>query len=339
MSQLFSTELVPVADRRDAWHSRARQICGECRFQFPKRYTFHGSIDCRKVGGLDFTHFSSSPLSFMKFPSETARAENRFCIVVTQLKGAQRYRQGGAAVVLHPGDSTMIDSELPWSSDSPDECARLYLRVPGWLMENRLRIGKLPIVQRISGEAGLGATLFGLATTLYHEADALSLDEGAAAVEAYFDILSACVRETDADSGTGHRAAELSSRIEQFIETHLADPTLGPAEIATAAGVSVRHLHRVFSRKGRTVGDWIRERRLEHCRSDLEDSRLRQRTITDIAFYWGFSESAHFSRSFKQQFGMCPRTFRSQVWTRLWNASKREGAQDLLVSGTTGKPN
>jgi len=100
------------------------------------------------------------------------------------------------------------------------------------------------------------------------------------------------------------------------------------------AGMSVRHLHRLFAHRRCTVGDWIRERRLERCRRDLADPRFRERTITDIAFYWGFSESAHFSRSFKKQFGVSPRAFRSQPWAGSTGDEQTDRIETLLSTSS-----
>ena len=319
MSLSFSTKLVPAADRIDAWEWNARQFCGECRFRFPNRRAFHGSIETWTVGGLELSRFFSSSLSFAKFPIESRHPGNMFCTVITQIKGIRSYRQNGSGIILNSGDTTLIDSAFPWSSDGPGSGVRLYLQVPRWAMEERLQTTTIPIAPRISGISTLGATLFHLANSLYREGDELSQEEGTAIIEAYFDILSACVVRRPPDGDDNRTSNELSWRIENFIAEHLADPTLRPAPIAAAAGISVRHLHRLFAGKGRTVGDWIRERRLEQCRNDLTDPRLRDRTITDIAFHWGFSESAHFSRSFKELFGVCPRVFRSQARTGLRN--------------------
>jgi AraC family transcriptional regulator, positive regulator of tynA and feaB len=322
MSLSFSTDLIRASDRLEAWRYNAKQVCGDCRFQFPKIYAFHGQIERRKVAGLELTRFSSSPLSFSKFPAVSLRSDDRCCIVITQLEGVRRYSQNGTVAILKPQDTTLIDSGVPWTSDCPGECSRLYLRIPRGLVESRLRFSSLPIARRICGASGLGATLFGLATSLYHEADMLTAEEGIVALEAYLEILSTCIgRPEPALRETSH-CGELSSRIENFIEMHLPEPTLCPAEIAAAIGISVRHLHRLFMRKGRTVADWIRERRLRECRSDLADSRMRERTITEIAFFWGFNDSAHFSRSFKKQFGICPTTFRARKSANSWNAGR-----------------
>jgi AraC-like DNA-binding protein len=313
MSHSFSTDLIPAPDRQEAWLSNARQICGDCKFHFPKRFPFHGSIERRKVADLEMTLFSSSPVSFNKYPLANLSSDSRACIVITQLAGLRRYCQDGEVAVLTKGDTTLIDSGRPWFSDCPGDCARLYLRVPRPLMESRLRLGDLPFAKRISGESGLGAILFHLSTTLYKEAEILTSEEGAAVIESYLRILAACVgKRKSVTTGMGW-LSELTGRITNYIDAHLTETTLNPAEIASAMDISVRHLHRVFSHRGQTVADWIRTERLRRCRNDLCDLRLRSKSITEIAFFWGFNDSAHFSRAFKKQFRICPRMFRSRV--------------------------
>jgi len=311
MSQSFSTNVVPISERVDAWEWNARQICGDSRFQFPKRQLFRGSIERRSIGGLEFTRFSSSSVSFSKFPAGKIHPSETPCIIVTQLEGVRSYLQDGAVAILNPGDSTLIDSGLPWSSECSVDCSRLYLRAPRWLLENRLRVKSLPTVRCISGRSGLGATLAHFLTSLYEQAEVLDEVEGAAAVEAYLELLAACIGHLDSPLSEP-KSKDLLPRVDAFIETHLADPWLTPAKIASAVGVSVRHLHRLFTVKGHTVSGRIRERRLEQCSADLSDPRLREKTITEIAFLWGFSDSAHFSRLFKSQFGICPYSYRSR---------------------------
>jgi AraC family transcriptional activator of tynA and feaB len=326
MSLLFSTELLAPSERIDAWQWNAQQICGDCRIQLPKT-SFHGSIEIRHVGGLRLTRFSSSPISFWKWPSDTVNPENRCCIVITQIAGVRRYVQNGADVLLKPGDSTVIDSGRPWSSDCGTNCARLYLRVPRWMMENRLRMREIPITQKICGGAGLGATLFRLSQSLYDSAERMNADDGASALDAYFEILEASIGGGEAPVRHG---AEGCGRILRFVDAHISEPTLGPIEVAAAMGVSVRHLHRLFSATGNTLGDYIRARRLEQCRNDLANPRFREKTITDIAFFWGFSDAAHFSHSFRKQFGVSPRAFRAQGTGRGQSGVRDERVRDLL---------
>jgi AraC-like DNA-binding protein len=133
-------------------------------------------------------------------------------------------------------------------------------------MENHLRRTDIPLAQRISGGERLGATLCRLSQSLYEEARRMQVEESAAALEAYFEILSACF---GGNSGSIPRGAELRGQIQRYIAAHLSECTLDAAEIASAAGISVRHLHRLFLVTGATLGDYLRTLRLTGCRSDL----------------------------------------------------------------------
>ena len=331
MSVMFSTKLVPVSDRLDAWAWHARQFCGDCRFHFPNPRAFHGFIETKKLGNLELSLFSSSSLSFTKFPIRSSHSENHFCTVITQLEGSRSYSQNGRAITLNSGDSTLIDSALPWSSECQGNCVRLYLRTPRWVLENLLRTNAIPIARHIAGSSISGGTLFHLGKSLYHQADKLTEEEGALLVETYFDVLADCLGQRSGNFSLSWNDPELCARIAKFIGEHLADPTLGPTSVAAAIGISRRHLHRLFANGGRTPGEWIRECRLDRCRADLADPRLRERSVTEIALSWGFCDSAHFSHAFKRRFGVSPRAFRYQTWAGSWNETQaRKNISGLL---------
>ncbi|GAA2623025.1 hypothetical protein GCM10010307_08050 [Streptomyces vastus] len=106
--------------------------------------------------------------------------------------------------------------------------------------------------------------------------------------------------------------ATLSLRITQYLRKHLADPDLSAARIAAAHDISVRHLYAVLSRSGISLGDWIRARRLAECRRELAGPNGRLRTIAAIGRRWGFADATHFSKVFKQAYGISPRAWRDQ---------------------------
>jgi AraC-like DNA-binding protein len=96
-----------------------------------------------------------------------------------------------------------------------------------------------------------------------------------------------------------------------FIDTHLDDRDLGVVAIARAFDMSTRSVHKLFEGEPLTVARAIWERRLERCRDEMVDPALTARSITQIAHFWGFSDSQHFSRAFRQRFGMSPRDYRN----------------------------
>jgi AraC-like DNA-binding protein len=103
----------------------------------------------------------------------------------------------------------------------------------------------------------------------------------------------------------------LLARIQGYIQQRLGDRGLSPRTIAAAHHISVRTLHRMFQGDGGgTVAAWVRARRLERCRHDLLDPRLRSWSVRAIAARWGFGDNAHFSRAFRAAYGTSPQTCR-----------------------------
>jgi AraC-like DNA-binding protein len=121
--------------------------------------------------------------------------------------------------------------------------------------------------------------------------------------DSLIDLLLLPLRE--AETTFNHGGAEATYiRAQFFIREHLRDPDLCIDQISTALGCTKRYLHMLFSERGMTVSDYIWRARLQHCREELEAQPGK--TITDVAFSWGFSSSSHFSRVFRKYFGIVP---------------------------------
>jgi AraC-like DNA-binding protein len=107
------------------------------------------------------------------------------------------------------------------------------------------------------------------------------------------------------------RRDEASSRVKAYIETQLTDPELSIERIAHACQISVRGLHRLFSDDpAGSVSNYLWRRRLVRCAHALRDPGQAHRSITDICFSYGFSSTSHFSRLFKDRFGVPPVRYR-----------------------------
>jgi AraC-like DNA-binding protein len=88
------------------------------------------------------------------------------------------------------------------------------------------------------------------------------------------------------------------------------DPGLSPERVAKAQNVSLRYLYLLFQQQDEPIARWIQNTRLDRCKADLESLGQRTRTVSDIAFAWGFNDSAHFSRAFRRRFRVSPRQCR-----------------------------
>lgn len=55
---------------------------------------------------------------------------------------------------------------------------------------------------------------------------------------------------------------------------------------------------------------WVWVQRLEQCYRELIQDASARRTISEIAYAWGFNDQAHFSRTFRKHYGVSPRSLR-----------------------------
>ncbi|WP_280269289.1 helix-turn-helix transcriptional regulator [Nocardia wallacei] len=80
-------------------------------------------------------------------------------------------------------------------------------------------------------------------------------------------------------------------------------------QVAEAVGMSPGHLTTVVRRRtGRTVQDWIIERRMAEARRLLSDTEL---PISEVARRVGISDPGYFTRLFRREHGVPPRRWRA----------------------------
>ncbi len=102
-------------------------------------------------------------------------------------------------------------------------------------------------------------------------------------------------------------------RSRKQIEINIRHPQLSPALIARHHHISERYQRMLFASTGTTVSRYILEQRLALCREALENKSLRDYSITQIAFSYGFNDAAHFSRKFKERYGAPPKEYRDDI--------------------------
>jgi AraC family transcriptional regulator, positive regulator of tynA and feaB len=102
-------------------------------------------------------------------------------------------------------------------------------------------------------------------------------------------------------------------RVRAAIEKHLVDPSLNAKRVAEAAGVSARNANAALAGDHTSISRLLLERRLERCKAALGDPRQIHRTISEIAYGWGFSDMTHFGRKFKAAYGKLPSEYRRET--------------------------
>lgn len=87
-----------------------------------------------------------------------------------------------------------------------------------------------------------------------------------------------------------------------------AEELLSRQDLAAIAGVSPRHLDRLFrTHLGHTLGEHYDELRLQRARNLLQKTTL---AVQEVAVACGFASASHFSRNYRARFGIAPRSER-----------------------------
>jgi AraC-like DNA-binding protein len=241
---------------------------------------------------------------------ESQRA--RESIVGFQLvaRGVEVVREGGRQLALTAGDVVLWDGLQPTEVEIIEPFYKRTLMFPrDRVMAVCPRLGEqdaFPPLDR-SGPARL---LVRFVNALAVELPQLDPAARAAAASAALELLRGAVEPTLPASRATTRAA-MRAEIRRYVRTHLQDTTLGPAAIARAYSMSVRALHALFEDADESVAGLVRHERLARCIEDLQQPNGG--SVTEIAFRWGFSDAAHFSRLFKRAFGVTPSEIRHQA--------------------------
>jgi len=117
------------------------------------------------------------------------------------------------------------------------------------------------------------------------------------------------------DSGARDRSDASPATLRRaiaFIDEHAHDDIAG-AEIAAAAGVTIRALQLAFRRHLNTTPlGYLRRVRLDYAHRELAAADPQHESVTAVAFRWGFANSGRFAAYYRQAYGVLPsRTLRS----------------------------
>lgn len=126
-----------------------------------------------------------------------------------------------------------------------------------------------------------------------------------------FELLAVLSRR-DLRIGSSSQPPRWLQRLHERLQNSANEETL--AGLAREAGVHPAHLGRAFrAHYGCSIGTFVRQRRLRAAAAELLTTDL---SIAGIAAAHGFVDQSHFTRLFRRELGMTPRTYRERMRSR-----------------------
>lgn len=265
-----------------------------------------------QLGDLQISRVESDPAEVHRAPRFIARGDGGRVFVAVQGAGRALVEQDGRTTELNPGDIAFFETMRPYRTRFPEPFVLKIFAVPRDLLGTSEGELRQLTARALRPTHGIVALLSPFMDRLADTSTSYDTVAAARLAQSMTGLLAATAAHQ-----LGVRTADLPGadrvlllRIKTFIRWHLSDPDLSPQVIASAHGISVRYLHKLFGEEGTSVGRWIRELRLRECRTELAAGGGTV-SIGQIARRWGFSGSAHFGRAFRSVHGVSP-----SDWTR-----------------------
>jgi AraC family transcriptional activator of tynA and feaB len=275
--------------------------------ELPHRDTFKAWLRRWQIDDLALVDGQCGPCSGARARHQRADTEGEFVAVMIVQAGAETISQRHIEATMTPGDVVAWDSTNRNRFTVREPLSKRSMLIPWTALDEVGGRAWMSDGVKLDGTAPATRLMTTYLDTLNQVLPELDSAGASAARTAALALLTGALRsESNVCSAEIVRPA-LRASIERYIERHLLDGTVTPAAIASAHWVSIRTVNRVFSATGQTVGEVVRLRRLARAREDLTDN---DRPISDIAHRWGFSDTSHFSRTFKAHYGSSPTDFR-----------------------------
>ncbi len=277
-----------------------------------------GDFSCKEIplpGGLSVLDIQIDPVILRRHPNHIVEDANHDYFLTTLLEGKASIEQAGKVFELEPGDLAMMTGGLPYSIEYLQRSRRLIARIPHEVFRQRMgNIEEKALMGHLPSK-GLGRVVNDLLRSVAFEAESLNVTEQYTLTQSLLELTSALARAIikPEDLKNQPKQTDLLNRIFSYIEEHYMDSDLSPDKIASENGISTRYLHSLFQESGTTVLKWVWEQRLKAARNDLLDPGQSKSRISEIAFRRGFNDSAHFSRSFRNRFGISPTELRGRA--------------------------
>ncbi|NMX70375.1 transcriptional regulator FeaR [Pseudomonas sp. WS 5111] len=296
----------------DTWNRDLRAMCGHFDTELAfNRSLFIGEFSMLSNGGLPLASLRTNAGLIKRQVSNPDHDNDQDCFLVSQRSGYSQVVQNGQRVQLAPGELLLMDSVGSIEITPFGLIEHISLSLPRAQVCKQMG-SQAKTFGKISSSKACGRMLHVLMDQLCKGGEGAE-DEVEALQCAFVSLLgSALEQDEDARDDTGAlQGNNLRSYVQKVIDESLSQPGLSPVGLASRLNISVRHLYRLFEEQDDSVCRYIQRARLKRSADDLTNPFLRSESITSIAYKWGFTDSAHFSRSFKKQFEQSPKAFRS----------------------------
>lgn len=307
----LGVEITQEALPADLLEGLEEAVLASCAASTALQGAMRASFEVRSVGRIAVAEVLTNESVALQVSGHALEPASLF--VWLQLRGVARVEQSGSNADLGSGDLCFLRSSAP-TELTLSTGQVLLVALPETEIADRFPLWRSALARTISGAGGAPAVFLDALRSLCRWRDAIDELSGESIADAIVDLVGAvlCFGAPD-DQGCVDRVLYQRQRVKRFARQHLRDPQLSVPLIADRLELSPRQIHRLFANEPMSLMRWIWAERLNQCHRELTSNTSEQRPLSDIAYAWGFNDQAHFSRAYRQRFGLSPREARRKA--------------------------
>ena len=319
----------------DSWNQELRSSMGACwRVRQPLARNPDVFFSRLPMGELSIMGISvSSSIAYDSAPSESSTGPDRM-FFIHMGNTPNHMVLGGQKIVQEPGECMLGDSAIHTSSACNRPHATLCIGVPAGTFRSYLPNAEEFVGKHLDPHStysrivpALLSSLFRMAAAGGNAQDGWAISDGLLRVFARWCALSA-----SAPNPGGPTKRISRQQVKKLINADIRNPGLSVESIARQLSVSTRYLQLLFAQEDDCVSRYIRRERLRGCLLDLRDTHCTRKSITEIAFSWGFNSATHFSSLFSREYGLSARDYRRSSSSQLKGLEHNRIANLLVLA-------
>lgn len=304
----ISTDAILVSDREEFWHEALGNTFAPVQLDgWREAESPSACLQGAQIGRVLSAQISSTRQRHVRTVRQIRHADAAYFQMGVLTAGTASLHQDERTARLAPGDLVVWENTRPFVWEFPDEWSIAVLSVPADAVNLSSRERTALSARRLpaAGLTGVVGRFVGDVARTAHEIQADQSEEVLALAS---DLAITLLRASR--GATARTPREAVATAKRYIRSRWRDPGLSPREIAAAADISPRYLHRLFQEEPQTVGQYLQSTRLAAARAALLNHRHDHRTVVDIAHSCGFGDISGFNRAFRTAYGMTPTQMR-----------------------------
>ncbi|NYI45777.1 AraC-like DNA-binding protein [Nocardioides aromaticivorans] len=326
MDRTWSTDTYPVDQQLAYW---ADVVCQAFTPLAPTRAREHidrsrtpvgleGWVRSTRLGETNAAEIASCTQLLRHGPREVRQSPSEEVFVNLQLAGSCKGEQGDERLVIGPGQIGIYDTTAPYTLEFEEARDGQAWRVLSFRVPRTKLARIMPADSRIGGrgidrQRGASRVAIDMMLSIWESRGHLTPAAQLALDDSFAQVLATALGAFDGPTieDRGARDAALRAAATRYARSRIRSGRVLAEEAAGHVGISVRKLHQVFSNDGESFGSVVRQLRLEQVARELRAQPSAN--VTDLAHAWGFSDSSHMIRLFREHFGCTPTEYRSRT--------------------------